>query len=118
MTSISKNVYIDKLDEIVNKHISKNHKNDACRWPSIYIDFNKEDNTEGHKFKVGDNVRISKYKSIFVKAYFPNWSEDVFVFKKVKSTVWWAYVISDLNGEEIVGTLLRKGIAKNKSKRI
>ena len=72
------------------------------------IDFNKENNEEGLKFKVGDNVRISKYKNILVKGYIPNWSELVFVIKKVKNTVLWTYVISDLNGEEIVKTFYEK----------
>ena len=55
------------------------------------------------KFKIGDIVRISKYKNIFAKGYVANWSEDLFQIKKVKNTVPWTYVISDLNGEEIVG---------------
>ena len=46
--------------------------------PNIYIDFNKENNKEGPKFKVGDHVRISKFKNIFAKGYAPNWSEEVF----------------------------------------
>ena len=50
-------------------------------------------------------MRISKYKNIFAKSYTPNWSEEVFVIKKIKNTVPWAYVINDLNGEEIIGTL-------------
>ena len=44
----------------------------------MYIDFNKENNQERPKFKVGDNVRISKYKNIFAKDYVLNWSEEVF----------------------------------------
>ena len=75
---------------------------------SIYIDFNKENNKEGPKFKFGDYVRISKYKSIFSKCYVPNYSEEVFVIKKVKNTVSWTSFISDLNGEEIVGTFYEK----------
>ena len=63
------------------------------------------------KFKVGDHVRISKYKNIFAKGYAPNWSEEIFVIKKVKNTVPWTYVINDLNGEEI--TILRKRIVEN-----
>ena len=43
----------------------------------MYIEFNKEDNKEGLKFKVGDHVRISKHKNIFAKGYIPNWSEEV-----------------------------------------
>ena len=54
--------------------------------PSTYIDFDKEDNKEGPKLKVGDNVRISKYKNIFTEGYVPNYSELVFVIKKVKDT--------------------------------
>ena len=47
--------------------------------PSMYINFNKENNTEGPKLKVCDIVRISKYKNIFAKGHIPNWSEEVFV---------------------------------------
>ena len=68
-----------------------------------FIDFKKEVNDKDSKFKIGDHVRISKYKNIFAKGYTPNWSEEVFVIKKVKNTVPWTYVINDLNGEEIIG---------------
>ena len=60
------------------------------------------------KFKVGDHVRISKYKNIFARGYTPNWSEEIFVIKKIKNTVPWTYVIDDLNGEEIAGTFYEK----------
>ena len=83
--------------------------------PRIYIDFNKENNQKGPKLKVGDNVRISKYKNIFAKGYVPNSSEEAFVIKKVKNTVSWIYVISDLNGEEIIGKFYGKKIP-NKTK--
>ena len=63
---------------------------------STYINSSKEINDEHPKFKIGDIVRISKYKNIFAKGYVPNWSEEVFVIKKVKNTVLWIYVISDL----------------------
>ena len=69
-----------------------------------YINADKEINNKDPKFKVGGHVRISKYKNIFAKGYMPNWSEKVFVIKKVKNTVPWTYVINDLNGEEITGT--------------
>ena len=87
MTSISKNVYIDKLDDIsCNKtyYITIKMKPTDVN-PSMYIDFNKENNKTDPKFKVGDNVRISKYKNIFRKGYIPNWSEEVFVTKKSKT---------------------------------
>ena len=50
-------------------------------------------------FKIGDIVRISKYKNIFAKGYAPNWSEEDFMIKKVKNTVPWTYIISELNWE-------------------
>ena len=61
---------------------------------------------------------MSKYKNIFAKGYIPNWSEEEFVIKKVKNTVPWAYVISDLNREEILESFYEKNLQKNKSKRV
>ena len=69
---------------------------------SLELNSEKEVNDKDLKFKVDDLVRISKYKNIFAKGYTPNWSEEVFVIKKVKNTVPWTYVINDLNGEEII----------------
>ena len=106
MTSISKNLYIDKLDDIVHKYNNKKHIKIKMKPIDVkdntYIDFGKEVNDNDHKFKDGDYVRISKYKNIFAKGYTPNWSEEVFVIKEIKNTVPWTYVINDLNGEEIV----------------
>ena len=79
---------------------------------NTYINFKKEVNDKNRKFKVGDHVRISKYKNIFAKGYTPNWSEEVFVIKKVKNTVPWTYVINDLNGEEIIRTFYEKELQK------
>ena len=78
-----------------------------------YINFKKEVNDEDPKFKVGDHIRISKYKNIFAKGYTPNWSEEVFVIKKVKNRVPWTYVINDLNGEEIIWTFYEKKLQKD-----
>ena len=109
MTSISKNVYIDKLNDMVNEH-NNTYLNTIKMKPidvkdNTCINTNKEINNKDPKFKVGDHVRISKYKNIFAEGYIPNWSEEVFVIEKVKNTVPWTYVINDLNGEEIIGTL-------------
>ena len=84
--------------------------------PSTYIDSSKEFNYQNPKFKISDIVRISKHKSIFAKGYIPNWSEEVFVIKKDKNTVPRAYVINDLNGEEIVGTFYEKELQKRNQK--
>ena len=85
MTSISKNVYIDKLDDIVHKYNNKKHRTIKMKpidlKDNTYIDFGKEVNGNDPKFKVGDYVRISKYKSIFAEGYTPDWSEEVFVIK-------------------------------------
>ena len=116
MTSISKNVYIDKLDDTVHKYNNKKHRTIKMKPIDVkdntYIDFNKEVNDNDPKFKVGDHVRISKYKNIFAKGYTPNCSEEVFVIKKNKNTVPWTYVIDDFNGEEITGTFYGKELQK------
>ena len=78
----------------------------------FYAEYNKDSNKKHPKFKVGDYVRISKYKNIFAKGYTPNWSEEVFVINKIKNTVPWTYVISDLNGEEITGSFHEKELQK------
>ena len=98
MTSISKNVYINKLDDTVNEYSNTYHRTIKMKPVDVegntYIDISKEVNDKGSKFKVSDNVRISKYKNIFAKGYTPNWSEEVFVIKKVKNTVPWNYAIN------------------------
>ena len=115
MTSISKNVYIAVLDDIVNEYNNTKHRTTKMKPIDVkdntYIDFGKEVNDNDPKFKVGDHVRTSKYENIFSKGYTPNWS-DVFVIKKIKNTVPWIYVIDDLNGEEITGTFYEKELQK------
>ena len=97
MTSISKNVYIDKLDDIVDEYNNIYHTTIKIKPIDVkdntYINADKEINNKDPKFKVGHHVRISKYKNIFAKGYIPNWSEEVFVIKKVKNAVPWTYVI-------------------------
>ena len=83
---------------------------------NTYIDFDKKVNDKDPKFKVGDHIRISKYKNIFAKGYTPNWSEKTFVIKKIKNTLPWTYVINDLNGEEIIGTFYEKELQKSNQK--
>ena len=88
MTSVSKNVYIDKLDDIVDEFNNAYHTTIKMKpidvKDNIYINTDKEINNKDPKFKVGDRVRISKYKNIFDKGYTPNLSEEVFVIKKGK----------------------------------
>ena len=116
MTSISKNVYIDKLDYIVDEYNNTYHTTIKMKPTDVkdntYINTSKKINNKDPKFKVGDYVRISKYKNIFAKGYIPDLSEEVFVIKKVKNTVPWTYVINDLNGEEIIGIFYEKDLQK------
>ena len=83
---------------------------------STFIDSSKEIKDKDPKIKFGDTVRISKYKNIFAKCYVPNWYKEVFVIKKVKNTVPWTNLISDLKGEEIVGTFYEKELRKTNQK--
>ena len=78
---------------------------------NAYIDFSKEVNDKNAKFKLNDHVRISKYKNIFAKGYTPDWSK-VFMIKGVKNRASWTCVISDLSGEEIIGTFYEKELQK------
>ena len=75
---------------------------------NTYIDSSKEINDKDPKYKIADHLKISKYKNIFAKGYVRNWSEEVFMIKKIKNTVPWTYVIDNLKGEEIIGTFYEK----------
>ena len=106
ITSISKNIYIDKLDDIVKKYNNTYHTSVKMKHVDVkdntYIDFKKESNDKNPKFKVGDHVRISKYKNIFAKGYIPNWSEEIFAISKIKNTVPSTYVLNDLKGKKLL----------------
>ena len=121
MTAVSKNVYIDKLYDIVNEKNNTYHRTIKMKRTDVknntYINSVKEVNDIDPKFKVGDHVTISKFKNIFAKGYSRHWLEEVFVIKKVKNTVPWTYVINNLNGEEIIVTFYEKELQKNKSTR-
>ena len=109
VTSMSKNVYIDKLDYIVNKYNNTYYRTTKIKPADVkhilnlsaYIESSKKINNQDPRFKFGDIIRISK-------GYVPNWSEEIFAIKKVKNSVPWTYVIRDLKGEEIVGTFYKR----------
>ena len=112
MTTISKNVYIDVLNDIVNRYNNTVYKTIKMKPIDVtdgsYAEYSERFNKKGPKFKVNDRVRISKYRNIFAKGYVPNWSEEVFIVNEIKNTVPWTYTISDLNGEKISGTFYEK----------
>ena len=91
MTAISKNVYFDVLDDIVNKYSNIVHRTIKMKPIDVtsnsYAKYNEDSNVTKPKFKGGDPVRISKYKNIFVKGNTKNWSEEVSVVSKIKDTV-------------------------------
>ena len=101
-------MHIDKLVDVVNEYNHTYHRTIKMKPIDVkgntYMDFGKEVNDNEPKFKVGNDVRISKYNNIFAKSCTPNWSEEVFVIKKIKNTVPWAYSINDINNEENIGT--------------
>ena len=77
-----------------------------------YAEYNEHSNKKDPKFKAGDHVRISKYKNIFAKEYTPNWSEEVFLIRKIKNTAPWTYAISDLKVEAIARSFYEKELQK------
>ena len=122
MTSISKSVYIDKLDDIFNKYDNTYHRTIKMEPVDLksntYINSSKEINDKDPKFKIGDTVRISKYKNIFTKGHVLNWPEEVFVLKKFEQTMPWTYFIADFNGEDIVGTFYKRELGKVEQKNL
>ena len=116
MTATGKNVYY-VLDDAVNKY---NTKHSTIKMKPIDVgDNNKkvyidEHNEEDSRFKVGDTVRISRYKNIFAKGYTPNWSKEIFIVDKINDTVPYTYNLKDLNDEEIIGSFYDKELQKTK----
>ena len=119
MSIVSKNVYFDALDNIFGEY--NNTYLNTIKMKSIdvksnsYVKYNVDSNNKDPKIKIGDHDRISKYENLFAKGYTPNWS-DVFAISKIKNTVSWTYVISNLNGEEIIETFCEKELQKTNQK--
>ena len=115
MTAISKNVYFDMLENIVDKYNNTVHRTIKLKPIDItsdsYAEYNKDSNEKDPKFKVGNHVRISKYKNIFAKGYTQNWSKEVFVVSKIRGTILWTYVI-----EKIAGIFYEKELQKANQK--
>ena len=113
MTSVSKNVYIDKLDDIVNKYNNTYHRTIKMKPADVkdntYIKFGNKANDKDPKFQVGDHERISKYKNIFTKGFLR-------ILSKSQNTVPWTYVSNDLNGEKIIGIFYEAELLKTNQK--
>ena len=116
MTATGKNVYYDVLDDIVNEY--NNTKHSTIKMKAIDVKDNKrvyidENNEKDSRFKVGDRVRISKFKNIFAKGYTPNWSTEIFIVNEINDTVPYTYNIKDLNDEEIIGSFYDRELQKS-----
>ena len=117
MTATGKNLYCDVLDDVVNKY--NNTKHSTIKMKPIDVKNNKrvfidEHNEKDSRFKVGDRVRISKFKNIFAKGYTPNWSKEIFIVNKINDTIPYTYDIKDLNDEEIIGSFYDRELQKTK----
>ena len=102
MIGSGKNVYYDVLDDVVSKY--NNTKYSTIKMKPIDVGDNKrvyidEHNEKDSRFKVGDRVRISKFKIIFTKGYTPNWSREIFIVNKINDTVPYTYNLKDLSDE-------------------
>ena len=126
MTATGKNVYYDVLDDVVNEYNNIKHntikmkpidvgdnttKSSSLERKRVYID---EHNEKDSRFKVGDRVRISKFKNIFAKVYTPNWSKEIFIVDKINDTGPYTYNLKDLNDEEIIGSFCDRELQKTK----
>ena len=118
MTDTGKSLYYNVFDNLVNKY--NNTKYSTIKMKPIDVgDNNKrvyidEHNEKDSKFKVGDRVRISRYKNMFAKGYAPNWSSEIFIVDKVNDTVPYRYNLKNLNDEETIGGFYDKELQKTK----
>ena len=116
MTTTGKNIYYDVLDDVVNEYNNTKHNTikmkpiDVKNGKTVYID---EHNEKDSRFKVGDRVRISKFKNIFAKGYTPNWIKEIFIVNKINDTVPYTYNLKGLNGEEIIGSFYDRELQKS-----
>ena len=109
-------VYLDILPKILEQYNNTKHsaikmtpveaskkENETAVYYNLYGDMKQL--TPQPKFKIGDKVRISKYKTkVFDKGYTPNWTEEIFLIEKIQSTNPIRYRLKDLNNEEIQGS--------------
>ena len=117
MTATGKNVYCDVLDDVVNKY--NNTKHSTINMKPIDVKNNERVYFDGHnekdsRFKVGDRVRISKFKNIFAKGNTPNWSNEIFIVDKINDIVPYTYNLKDLNNEKIIGSFYDRDLQKTK----
>ena len=115
MTAVSRNIYFGLLDNIVDKYSNTVHRTLKTKPIEVrsdsYAEYNEDSNITKPKFKVGDHVRILKYKNSFAKGYTKNWSE-VFVVSKIKDTVPWTYVLVTWMVNQLLEVFMKKNCKK------
>ena len=121
MTSISKNLYIYKSDDMVNKYNNTCPKKIKMKpvylKSDTYINFSKKTNDKDPKFKIDGIVRISKCKTIFGNSYSPNWCEEFFWLKKLKKLFRGQFLLVILKVKQLFKCFAKKW-PKNKYKRV
>ena len=125
MTTNQTAKYIDVLQKLLNEYNNKFHtsikmspfeasdpKNEITVLNNLYSDI-KPSKTK-QKFKVGDRVRIQKYKNLFEKGYTPKWTKEIFVVENVRKTTPITYKIKDLNEEPSLGSFYTEELQKTR----
>ena len=116
--------YLDMLSKLVKQYNNTKHSsikmtpteaskknNEGTVYFNLYGE--KDQLSTKPKFRVGDEVRISKYKrNVFDKGYTPNWTEEVFMIDKIQYTKPITYKLKDLNDEEIQGSFYEPELLK------
>ena len=117
--------YIDILSSLINEYNNKKHSSTKLSPNELY--FNKklsnQNNTKTkipiyYNFKIGDKVRISKFKKKFEKGYTPNWTEEIFIIYAINMTNPVTYLIKDLNNNPIKGSFYKQELQKTTGQEI
>lgn len=105
--------WIAHLQDVIDEYNATKHRTIQCSPNDVNKDnelfiydlfYRQNPHTRGSiKFSPGDNVRISKYKTIFEKSYTRQWTTEIFRVKQVKNTYPVTYTLEDMNGDEILG---------------
>ena len=118
MNSISRNVHIDKLDDIVNKYNNTYHSTMKMKPADVksntYID--KILIIKALNLILAILLELNRYKNIFAKRYAPNRSEDSFVIKKVKNTMSWTMLLKILMQKKLLEGFTKKNCKKQINK--
>ena len=119
---MSKNVYFDVLDNIADRYNNTYHRTIKMKPIDVksdfYAEYSFDPNDKKPKYKVGYDVRISKYKNSFAKGYVANWSEEVFSSAKEKIQFHGHKLLLTLMVKKIVGTFYGKELQKANQKNL